>query len=156
MRIKTKRANTVCCRIWYLLGIMGMFIVISAISHYIFPHLLCRGQKENGEGKSLMISVEDADEAFEINLAAKNTSEMCFEQFLGEKLQISGRKDAEHGYFEGKIVWNGQKICIVNLEDNDSVELKEDIRSFMIGDYYVSTRYDTENEEMELLIFYCP
>lgn len=155
MHKKTKRNNTVRCRIWKLLGSIGLFLVICAIIQYAFSRWSARGDVGNSESTPLMITVEGSTEAFEIDLA-KSTSEMSFEQFLGEKLQISGRKDAEHGYFEGKVVWNGQKICILNLENNDSVELREDIRSFMIGDYYVSTGYDAEKEEMELLIFYCP
>ena len=142
--------------IWKLVGGIGLLLAFCLIIQYV---VLCwpAGTDARGrEGTSIMIKVEDSTEAFEINLAAKRTSEMSFEQFLGEKLQISGRKDTEHGYFEGKVVWNGQKTYIVNLENNDSVELREDIRSFMIGDYYVSTFYDAEKEEMELLIFYCP
>ncbi len=142
--------------IWKLLGNIGILLVVCAISQYVFLRWSAGGDDEDHGEMPLKIMVEGSTEAFEINLAAKSTSEMSFEQFLGEKLQISGRKDAEHGYFEGKVVWNGQKICIVNLENNDSVELGEDIRSFMIGDYYVSTGYDAEKEEMELLIFYCP
>ena len=156
MHKKTKRKNIVCCKVWKLLGSIGLFLVICATIQYVFPRWSARGDAGNSESTALMITVEGSTEAFEIDLAAKNTSEMSFEQFLGEKLQISGRKDTEHGYFEGKIVWNGQKICIANLENNDFVELREDIRSFMIGNYYVSTRYDAEKEEMELLIFYCP
>ncbi len=156
MHKKTKVKSSVCCRIWSLLGVMGIILVISVICQFVFLHLIGRKQEENGKGTTLMITVEDSTEVFEVNLGAKSTSEMSFEQFLGEKLQISGRKDTEHGYFEGKVVWNGQKICIVNLENRDSVTLREDIRSFMIGDYYVSTGYDAEKEEMELLIFYCP
>ncbi len=142
--------------IWKLVGSICLFLVFCVISQYAFPRWLAGTDAGDSEGKPLMIKVEGSAETFEINLAVKSTSEMSFEQFLGEKLKISGRKDAEHGYFEGKVVWNGQKIYIVNLENNDSVELREDIRSFMIGDYYVSTLYDAEKEEMELLIFYCP
>ena len=156
MHKKTKRNNIVSCRIGNLLGTIGMFLIISAIIQFAFSRWPAMGDGGNNESTPLMITVEGSAEAFEIDLAAKNTSEMSFEQFLGEKLQISGRKDAEHGYFEGKVLWNGQKLCIVNLENNDSVELREDIRSFMIGDYYVSTGYHAEKEEMELLIFYCP
>lgn len=153
MRKKTKWEN---CRIWKLLGSIGLFLVICALCQYAFSLWPAGGDEEDSQRMPLMIMVEGSAEAFEINLAAKSTSEMSFEQFLGEKLQISGRKDAKHGYFEGKVVWNGQKICIVNLVNDVSVELRQDIRSFMIGDYYVSTRYNAEKEEMELLVFYCP
>ena len=141
--------------IWKLVGSIGLFLMFCVISQYAFSCWSAGTDPKDREGTSLMIKAEDSMEAFEINLAANSTFEMSFEQFLGEKLQISGRKDAEHGYFEGKVVWNGQKIYVVNLENNESVELREDIRSFMIGDYYVSTLYHAEKEEMELLIFYC-
>lgn len=104
----------------------------------------------------LGIIAEDTSVLFEINLAEDNNPEMSFEQILGEELQISGRKDAGRGYFEGKIAWYGQEICIVNFDTGEYAVLKEDIRSFILGDYYISCRGDMEAGEMELLIFYCP
>ncbi len=104
----------------------------------------------------LGIIAEDTSEVFEINLAEDSNLEMSFVQIMGEKLQISGRKDTGRGYFEGKIAWYGQEICIVNFDTAEYAVLKEDIRSFMLGDYYISCRSDREAGEMELLIFYCP
>lgn len=160
----TKRGNGIYCRIWNVLGIVGLFFIIFVVGIglrgawqlFTGSQFGSDGNRENVGAQQLVIMTEDPSEIFEINLADIKNQEMSFEQKMGEKLQISGRKDTKHGYFEGEIAWNGQEIYFVNLGTGEHVVLQEEVRSFMLGDYYVSTRCNAEKEEMELLIFYCP
>lgn len=162
---KTKKEKKdIYCRIWNVLRSIGLFLVIVVVGiglrlgrqQFAASRVGSDDYEESVKVQQLSILAEDTDEIFEINLADKKNQGMIFEQKMGEKLQISGRKDAEHGYFEGRIAWNGQKLYVVNYDTGESVVLTEEVRSFMLGDYYVSCRYNTEKEEMELLIFYCP
>ena len=103
----------------------------------------------------LGIVLPETSELFGINLT-KGGSGLSFEKMSGEQLEIAGRKDAGRGYFDGEMAWNGQEICIADFNVMEYVVLQENIRSFILGDYYISCRYDVEKGEMELLIFYCP
>ncbi len=181
-----KRKNGSYCRIRNVFGIIGVFAVVFIscavlytiwwqIDEKISSEPLAAWQAINGQLSSetiqdwidkngaalqgasrLGIVAPDTSEFIEINIADNNSKGINFERIIGDKLQVTGRKDADRGYFEGKVAWNGQEICILNFDTREYAVLREDIRSFMIGDYYVSCKCNMEQEEVELLIFYCP
>ncbi len=183
---ESKRKNCSCNRVWNVFGIIGVvtviFVICTALSilwRRIDEKISAGSSPEwravnsqlssdtvqdwihkNGtllQGTSgLGIFTVGTSKIFEINLADNSEKGIKFKQIMEEKLQITGRMDADRGYFEGKIAWNSQEICIIDFDTGEYAVLRPDIRSFMIGDYYVSCRFDGEKEEMELLIFCCP
>ena len=103
----------------------------------------------------LGIVTPDSSETFSISLSDEKGGS-GFERMWGEHLKVAGRWDSKRGYFEGEVIWDGQEICILDFNSMKYAVLKENIRSFVMGDYYISYEYEEDKGVLELLIFYCP
>ncbi len=103
----------------------------------------------------LGIILPETSELFQISLSDRGSG-VSFERMWGQQLKIIGRKDNERRYFEGDLIWEGQEVCILDFNSMEYAVLQENIRSFTLGDYFISCRYEREDRRLELLIFYCP
>lgn len=121
----------------------------------ILNWLLQDSWNRNGEN-NLGIAVAGTDDMYYIQLSDDKDGGSKLAMLQTDSLSVIGRNNVGRGLFEGSIEWNGQEIYVVNFATLEYMKLRENLNSFMLGDYYVSCRYQEDAECMELLVFYCP
>ena len=72
-----------------------------------------------------------------------------------EDFLLSGTLNQERHYFEGSLYWE-EDCYFYDLASGEQKRLEKEVKSFLLGDYYVRCDYRTEHGRMDLLIFYCP
>lgn len=124
-----------------------------------FQEWLAREYEDQVGENTLAIVIRYSDEMFSLNLSDEEDGSINVERMSGNNLAVRGRKDEIRGYFEGCVEWE-EELCIVNLETMEYVVLEGNLKSFTLGDYYVSCQIVEEQEDggqkAELLVFYCP
>ena len=115
---------------------------------------------ENGLGIIHMNSLEMVFVALD-KAAGYGTS---IEMSDGHGMFLYGRLDRNRSYFDGTVRWKEMEnlseeesgVCIVNFATGEKMLLKQTLRAFIMGDYFVSCEYGEDPRSSNLLIFFCP
>lgn len=121
-----------------------------------FQQWLVEKQGEQVGEETVAVMIPYSSEMFFLQLAGEVQVGVSMERMSGQEMIIRGRKDTIRGYFEGSVEWNGQELCIVDFTTMKYVILDENLKSFTLGDYYISCEFAEDEEKLELLVFYCP
>lgn len=114
-------------------------------------------EKEEYVGEAFLgIMVPYSSEIYYLSFAGDSSRDVALETMMGREMTVAGRKDNAREYFEGSVEWSGTGLCVVDFTTMEYVMLEENVKSFTIGDYYVSCDFYEEEEKLDLLVFYCP
>lgn len=124
-----------------------------------FQEWLAEEQSDQVGENMLAILTQYSDEMFWMKLYDNEEDGINVERMIGQNFAVRGRKDEIRGYFEGSVEWEEANLCIVNFETMEYVIVEENLKSFTLGDYYVSCLFKEDvdgGRQVELLVFYCP
>lgn len=102
----------------------------------------------------LGLAVPDTQEMFYIDLSSERQSTISY--LRGNAFNVNGWTNCDRGFFDGSVDLGESDIYLINFATMEYRLLEEELRSFFLGDYYVSCWYVGEHSRMELLIFFCP